>query len=284
MKTTLCLLALFHSIFSFSQTKEIPMLDLLANINATNSYANLYSKIEKQTYTIERQSEAIAALQEKQSELNAFFYRQFLYRKVFDQLELGMSLEALEFKKYTLERNGMGSYSKDWKPFQISTTNFNLPVIIFLDPFGYPLDEPYSKLEGFTDICLLFKNGNPELEKRYPKVFAKIRAGAIIFEDAAIEKYNLAAMQIPKLEFPSQFFVDTNNTLASRQKLAENLLSWIKEIVAPALSNYDETTTIVPAFLKIENEKFKKATVDQKIDFRIKFIEYLKKKYQMLWR
>lgn len=92
------------------------------------------------------------------------------------------------------------------------------------------------------------------------------------------------AMQIMMLGFPSQLFTNTNKSIAIKNMLADNLLSWISDQAAPVIKRYYPKGDIVANYLKLEKEKLANASIDKKIDLRIKFIEFLKIKYPELWK
>jgi hypothetical protein len=211
-----------------------------------------------------------------------FFFRQYLYRKVFDQLELGIIPDPLELEKNIKLHNQQSLNNANWKPFEISQFNNELLVVVFVDPGlrNLPLIfDDYSK-----DICLAFRNEETILKKLYPKLYKMIENNKLLFTKGPLPEYLVSAMQVPKLEFPSKLFANTNKSLEIRQKLAVNLLSWISNEVTPVVRYYDISGDIVNSYLKIEKIKLKQATVDQKIDLRIKFIEYLRKNYKILWK
>ncbi|MFT5252000.1 MAG: hypothetical protein ACI87N_001002 [Flavobacteriales bacterium] len=49
------------------------------------------------------------------------------------------------------------------------------------------------------------------------------------------------------------------------------------------IKNNDKKDNLVPSYLKLEDQKLANASIDEKIDMRIKFIEFLKIKYVELW-
>jgi len=283
MKKYLVILLLLFSFISFSQTEDKEVLNLMDSIQAVNPYENLYAEINK-LQAKERDDASIKLdLENQKAELNNFFFRQILYRKIFDQLELGITPDTLELEKYNHPIDNANFYwsTADWRLLKIPETGSKYPIVIFYDPETNTKLNDSQTLKGypFSDFGIAFKNGDPVLKTRYPKVYAMIQSGKIVFSIKSFETPSIVAMQAIKLEFPSNLFSNTDKSLQSRQKLADNLLSWISDVAAPVLNKDYTTENLVSSYLKVEKEKLKKGTVEDKIELRMKFIEYLRKKY-----
>ena len=283
MKKYLVILLLLFSFISFSQTEDKEVLNLMDSIQAVNPYENLYAEINK-LQAKERDDASIKLdLENQKAELNNFFFRQILYRKIFDQLELGITLDPLELEKYSHPIDNANFFwpTADWRLLKIPETGSKYPIVIFYDPETNTKLNDSQTLKGypFSDFAIAFINGDAVLKKRYPKVYAMIQSGKIVFSIKSFETPSIVAMQAIKLEFPSNLFSNTDKSLQSRQKLADNLLSWISDVAAPVLNKDYTTENLVSSYLKVEKEKLKKGTVEDKIELRMKFIEYLRKKY-----
>lgn len=289
MKLSLVISLLLSSIISFSQTENKEILSLIDSIKAVDPYENLYAEINELYAKEKNLAEQINVYKEQSVELKEFLFRQIIYRKVFDDLEIGIIPDTLELKKYySFSANDNNAYlmKSDRILFVFPKSDSKSPITVYYDPSTNSRLQNSEILKGypFSDFGLAFKNDDPVLKKIYPKVYAMIKSGKIIFSDKWFETEPVQAMQALKLEFPSIYFANTNKSLQSRQKLADNLLHWISDVAAPVLKREYTTENMVTAYLKIEKEKLKKATVDDKIELRMQFIEYLRKKYNAIWK
>jgi hypothetical protein len=288
MKKYLAIPLLLFSFVTFSQTDDKEMLSLMDSIKAVDPYESLYAEINELYVKEKNHADEIHHFKEQEVELKEFFFRQILYRNVFDQLELGISPDTLELKKY---RN-VSIYGDafwipdDWSLFEFPKPDSKSPIIIFYDPGTNARLNDSQILKGypFSDFGIAFKNEDPVLKKRYPKVYAMIKNGKLIFSPKSFATPPILAMQALKLEFPSSLFSNRDKSPQSRQILADNLLIWISDVAAPVLSHDYTTENLVSAYLKVEKEKLKKGNVEDKIELRMKFIEYLRKKYNAIWK
>lgn len=283
------LTALLSSFIALSQAEDKEMLLLMDSIKAVDPYESLYTEISELYAKEKNLAETINVYKEQSVELKEFLFRQILYRKVFDDLELGITPDTLELKKYySFCTNSNDSYlmKSDSNLFVFPISASKSPIIVYYDSGTNGKLKNSEILKGypFSDFGIAFKNEDPIIIKMYPKVYAMMKSGKIIFSYKEFQTQPIQAMQALKLEFPSRLFTNTDKSLQSRQKLADNLLSWISYEAAPVLSHEYTTENLVTAYLKIEKEKLNKATLDDKIELRMKFIEYLRKKYNAIWK
>jgi hypothetical protein len=287
MKTYLAIL-LLSSFIAFSQTDDKELLSLMDSIKAVDPYENLYTEINELYEKEKKHADEIHHFKEQEVELKEFFFRQILYREVFDQLELGITPDTLKLKKYRYTSNFGDVYwiNEDWSLFEFPKPDSKSPIIVFYDPATNTRLNDSQILKGypFDDFGIAFKNEDPVLIKRYPKVYAMFKSDKLIFSYKSFATPPILAMQALKLEFPSSFFSNRDKSNKSRQILADNLLSWISDVAAPVLSHEYTTENLVSAYLKVEKEKLKKGSVEDKIELRLKFIEYLRKKYNAIWK
>lgn len=279
MKSYLVIPLLLFSFISFSQTDDKKILSLMDSIETIQPYERLYVQNTELSAENQRYFLKSMHLRQNEAELKEFFFRQILYRKIFDQLELGIIPDQLELENYNMPGDQEQWIDVYWKLFEIPKSDSKSPIIVFIDPDIDILLKESSAFKNypFNDIGLAFKNGDAVLKKRYPKVYAMIKNRRIIFKDSNFETPLITAMQAPKLEFPSQLFAKTNRSPESRQKLAIDLLSWISNDAR----NYDVTGNLVPVYLKkVEKERLNNATVEQQINYRTKFIEYIIETYK----
>jgi hypothetical protein len=285
MKLYVLIPFLFTSIIVFSQHERKETLTLFDSIMAIEPYEQLYSKINTLQLQNEQQRDEFTRLNDDYTKLKEYLFRQDLYKKVFDQLELGIIPDSLELQNYFRPIDNNFWIYGDWTLFDIPKPDSKSPIIIFIDP---EIDadlrsSPGFKRYPFNDFGLSFYNGDTILEKRYPKVAALIKKGEIVFNVRSFAPSVIAYMQSPKLQFPSQLFINSNRSLKSRKIVAANLLSFISDQANFMIKNYDKKDNVVPSYLKLENEKLASASIDEKIDMRIKFVEFLKIKYAELW-
>lgn len=286
MKLYVVLPFFLTSIFVFSQNENKEMHNLFDSIQAIDPYEKLYSKINTQKATIENRENQIEIVNNNTTKLKEYFFRQELYRAVFDQLESGIMPEALQVENYYNSAKTAGWIDYDRKFFDIPKSNNTFFLIIFVNPYSDSQLRDSSIFKGypFTDFVLAFYNEDPILIKQYPKVAAMIKEGKIVFSVESFIPKTLSAMQVSMLEFPSQLFTNANKSVASKNKLASDLLSFISNQVRLAIRDYSNKSDIVTSYLKLEKEKLANASIDKKIDLRIKFIEFLKIKYPEIWK
>ena len=286
MKLRVFIPFLLTSFITFSQQEQKEMINLFDSIQAIEPYEQLYSQINSLSFEKKNQQNELQQLRENYQTLKEFFFRQVLYRKVFDQLELGIIPDSLEIETYLNSAKNGNWIQYDWTLFEIPKLNSKAPIIIFVDANSDAIVKEYSIFKGypFTDFGLAFYKEDTLLIKQYPKVAAMIKTGKIVFSMQSLEAPTLDKMQIMMLEFPSQLFRNTNKSITSKNMLADNLLSWISDQAAPVIKRYYPKGDIVANYLKLEKEKLANASIDKKIGLRIKFIEFLKIKYPKLWK
>lgn len=286
MKLYVVLPFFLTSIFVFSQNENKEMHNLFDSIQVIDPYEKLYSKINTQKATIENRENQIEIVNNNTTKLKEYFFRQELYRAVFDQLESGIMPEALQVENYYNSAETAGWIDYDRKFFDIPKSNNTFFLIIFVNPYSdsQVRDSSIFKDYPFTDFVLAFYNEDPILIKQYPKVAAMIKEGKIVFSVESFIPKTLSAMQVSMLEFPSQLFTNANKSVASKNKLASDLLSFISNQVRLAIRDYSNKSDVVTSYLKLEKEKLANASIDKKIDLRIKFIEFLKIKYPEIWK
>ena len=286
MKLYIVLAFFLTSIFVFSQNENNEMHNLFDSIQAIDPYEKLYSKINTQKATIENRENQIEIVNNNTTKLKEYFFRQELYRAVFDQLESGIMPEALQVENYYNSAKTAGWIDYDRNFFDIPKSNNTFFLIIFVNPYSDSQLRDSSIFKGypFTDFVLAFYNEDPILIKQYPKVAAMIKEGKIVFSVESFIPKTLSAMQVSILEFPSQLFTNANKSVASKNKLASDLLSFISNQVRLAIRDYSNKSDVVTSYLKLEKEKLANTSIDKKIDLRIKFIEFLKIKYPEIWK
>ena len=274
------------SLFVFSQNENNEMRNLFDSIQAIDPYEKLYSKINALKATLEDRENQIEIVNSNNTKLKEYFFRQELYRTVFDQLESGIMPEALQIENYYNSARTAGWIDYDRKFFDIPKSNNTFFLIIFVNPYSDSQVRESSIFKGypFADFALAFYNEDPILIKQYPKVVAMIKEGKIIFNVESYIPSPVSAMQVSVLEFPSQLFINSSKSPASKKLLASNLLSFISNQVRLAIQDYNNKADVVTSYLKLEKEKLATASIDKKIDLRIKFIEYLKIKYPKIWK
>ena len=286
MKLYVVLPFFLTSIFVFSQNENKEMHNLFDSIQAIDPYEKLYSKINTQKATIENRENQIEIVNNNTTKLKEYFFRQELYRAVFDQLESGIMPEALQVENYYNSAKTAGWIDYDRNFFDIPKSNNTFFLIIFVNPYSDSQLRDSSIFKGypFTDFVLAFYNEDPILIKQYPKVAAMKKKGKIVFSVESFIPKTLSAMQVSILEFPSQLFTNANKSVASKNKLASDLLSFISNQVRLAIRDYSNKSDVVTSYLKLEKEKLANTSIDKKIDLRIKFIEFLKIKYPEIWK
>ncbi|MDR6844252.1 hypothetical protein [Flavobacterium granuli] len=287
MKLKLTIVLLLFSVITYSQTKNKEVINLFDSIKSIDPYGELYSQIDRLEEEKNQIYQKGLILKQKNKVLKEFYLRQDIYRKVFDKLELGITPNQSEFAydSYNVPGDEGNWLMVDWQLFEFTNSTDKYPTIVYYQPAtdyeangllssgGYP----------FKDFGLAFFEGDTILKKRYPYVHSMIKKGKIIFKPQSFIFPLITMAQAPKLKFPTHLFAHTNKSTVSKEKLAHDLLSWLTYIVEPAIRNSNLKGDIVADYLKMEDEKLVNPTIDDKIQSRIKFIEYLKKNYQSLW-
>jgi hypothetical protein len=281
MKLYLALILLLSSLVTFSQTEDKDLLLLLDSIKAIDPIASLNSQLieldEKYTQAnIER-----FAMDQEYNMLVEFYMRQDLYRKIVDQLELGIKLNQSTLKPAYSSKRFYNFYSGNRSLIQIPPSGSTLPITIYID-------SPQGSNEFFgdypaNDFGLALSRGDTVLKKVYPKVYNMIKSGKIIFQYESLAPQIMRAMHVPGLHFPSDLSNNSNKSLKSKQNYADVLLDWISTDLSRAMRSIDPYRDVLGDYMKIEKKAYKKATIDEKINLRIEYIEFLKKKYRMTW-
>jgi len=204
---------------------------------------------------------------------------------VFDQMELGITPDSLQIQNYFRPEDKKYWMYVDWTLFDIPKPDSKSPIIIFIDPEidadlkGSPAFNGYP----FKDFGLSFYKGDTLLKKRYPKVTALIKKGEIVFNLRSFAPPVYAAMQSPRLKFPSQLFKNSDKSFESKKIVAAKLLSFISDQADSVMKYNNIKDNVVPSYLKLEDQKLANASIDEKINMRLKFIEFLKIKYTEIW-
>jgi hypothetical protein len=281
MKLYLALILLLSSLVTFSQTEDKDLLLLLDSIKAIDPIESLNSQLieldEKYTQAnIER-----FAMDQEYNMLVEFYMRQDLYRKIVDQLELGIKLDQSTLKPTYSSKRVYNFYSGNRSLIQIPPSGSTLPITIYID-------SPQGSNEFFgdyptNDFGLALSKGDTVLKKVYPKVYNMIKSGKIIFQYESLAPQIMRAMHVPGLHFPSDLSNNSNKSLKSKQNYADVLLDWISTDLSRAMRSIDPYRDVLGDYKKIEQKAYKKATIDEKITLRIEYIEFLKKKYRMTW-
>jgi len=100
MKLYLALFLLFSSLFTFSQSDDKDVLNLLDSINAIDPVENLTYRVNDLAYELSNVQINLRDLIEEYKMLEEFSLRQILYRKIFDQLEFGITPDTSELKSF----------------------------------------------------------------------------------------------------------------------------------------------------------------------------------------
>lgn len=285
MKSYVLIAFLFTSLIALSQHEKKEVLSLFDSIMAIEPYEQLYTKINTLQLENKQERDQFIRLNDDHTKLKEYFFRQDLYKKVFDQLELGITPDSLQLQNYFRPVDKKYWMHVNWTLFDIPKPDSKSPLIIFIDPEidaalkGSPTFNGYP----FKDFGLSFYNDDTLLKKRYPKVTALIKKGDIVFNVRSFAPPVYAYMQSPLLQFPSQLFINNNKSLESKKIVAAKLLSFIADQAGFVIKKNDRKDNVVPSYMKLEDQKLANASIDEKIDMRIKFIEFLKIKYVELW-
>lgn len=284
MKSYLAILLLLTSFNIFSQKEDKDLLMLLDSIKAIDPYQSLNSQVnELQDKNIQVNSE-LRYLREKNKMVEEFYIRQDLYRKIFDQLELGINPDLSQLKIFNDSKRNQSWYFDDWSLIQFPKSD-NKAIIVYIEDNADSSMQESHYFDKYTikDFGLALYNGDTILKQRYPKVFAMIQSGKIVFQILQLAPPAMMAMQIPRLQFPSDLTNNSSKSLKNKQKYANDLLNWISTDLSQAINSFDSKRDVLQDYLKIEKKAYSKASIDDKINLRIEYIEFLKKKYRMVW-
>lgn len=253
----------------FSQTDDKSMQRLFDSLNTIHLTDNLYNQI---SYLKQKDSSNAHDIYQ-QSKIIEYYVRQNVYRDLFDKIESGQmpQEDSLTAYYHTLFYDSL---------FRISDLNSGYPIIIFLSSDTVKI--PYGE-EGWIpayggDFAQRMAEMDASLAKIYPRVFEMLLNGSIQFQYSGY--FNPVGSEVPKFNFPTFYLKD--NTLIAKKALANDLLEFIydaENILRRFSDSYGFDGNLVPEYLKLEQKKFSKATIDAKIEFRRKFIEYLKQQY-----
>jgi hypothetical protein len=280
MKLYLALILLLSSLVTFSQTEDKDLLLLLDSIKAIDPIESLNSQLIELDDKYTRANIERFALDQEFSMLMEFYIRQDLYRKIVDQLELGIMPDQSKLYTYSSKRF-YNFYTGNRPLIQIPPSGSTLPITIYID-FS---QEPNEFFEGYPtdDFGSALRRGDTILKKVYPKVYDMIKKGKIIFSYESLAPQIARAMHVPGLHFPSDSSNNKKKTLESKQKYADDLTAWMSTDLSMAMRSVDPKINVLEDYMKIEKKVYSKPTIDEKINLRIKYIEFLKKKYRMTW-
>lgn len=280
MKLYLALILLLSSLVTFSQTEDKDLLLLLDSIKAIDPIVSLNSQLIELDEKYTRANIERFAMDQEFSMLMEFYIRQDLYRKIVDQLELGIMPDQSKLYTYSSKRF-YNFYSGNKPLIQIPPSGSTLPITIYIDS----AQDSYEFFEGYptNDFGSALSRGDTILKKVYPKVYDMIKSGKIIFSHESLAPQIMKAMHLPSLHFPSDVSNNANKSLKSKQKYADVLLDWISTDLSRAMRDIDPYRDVLGDYIKIEKKAYKKATIDEQIALRIEYIEFLKKKYRMTW-
>ncbi|QKJ63772.1 hypothetical protein [Flavobacterium sp. M31R6] len=282
MKLYLAIILLLSSIATFSQTEDQDLLKLLDSVKAIDPIESLNSQLIELDLQKTQANIDLFALRQDYNMLLEFYVRQDLYRKIVDQLELGINPDQSELEPFNSSPGRVKElYLGNWSLVQIPPAGSTLPITIYIDSsLG---GNPYFWYYPTKDFGLALSKEDAMLKKVYPKVFDMIKNGKIIFQYKPLAPQIVMAMHLPGLHFPSDLSNNSNKSLKSKQKYADVLLDWISNDLSHAMESIDPSRDVLGDYMKIEKKAYKKATIDEKITLRIEYIEFLKKKYRMTW-
>jgi hypothetical protein len=282
MKLYLALFLLFSSLFTFSQSDDKNVLNLLDSIKAIDPVESLNSQVNDLAYEIGKAQGDLRNLTQNRKMLEEFSLRQLLYRKIFDQLEVGITPDISEFEPFIASkmRNVWGV--DHWSLIDIPPSGSTLPITIYLDSSN--VFNPYSIDFPAKDFGLALYSGDTILKKIYPKVYDRIKSGKIIFEFKQLAPMVLQFMGVPRLQFPSNLSNTKRRSPESKQKYADELLDWIGNNLSSAMRSVEYSADVLGDYMKIEKKAYKKPTIDEKIALRIQYIQFLKKKHDLAWK
>jgi hypothetical protein len=281
MKLYLAIILLLSSITTFSQTEDQDLLKLLDSVKAIDPIESLNSQVIELDYKNQKAYSDLRELQQEYNMLVEFYMRQNLYRKIVDQLELGITPDTSELEPFSASKRLENLYLDNWSLIQIPPSGSTLPITIYIDS-GIDFN-PYFSGYNTKDFGSALTMGDAILKKLYPKVYDMIKSGKIIFQYKPLTPPIMMFMGVPGLHFPSDLSNNQNKSLKSKQKYADILLNWISTDLSKAMQDVDPERDVLGDYMKIEKKAYKKATIDEKITLRIEYIEFLKKKYRMTW-
>lgn len=284
MKLYLAILLLLSTFTSFSQTEDKDILLLLDSIKSIDPYLSLNKQVnelqDKNVYAYRD----LRHLREKYEELAEFYIRQDLYRKAFDEIELGIIPDQTELKLFNDSKRNQNWYFDDWSLVQFPKSD-SKPIIIYIEEITDLTMQESQYLDKYPikDLGLSLYNGDIILKQRYPKIYAMIKNGKIVFQFLRLTSPIMMAMEIPRLQFPSDLSNNSNKSLKSKQKYANDLLTWISNDLSRAMISIDSKSDVLGDYIKIEKKAYSKPTIDEKITLRLEYIEFVKKKFKMAW-
>ncbi|VXB93842.1 conserved exported hypothetical protein [Flavobacterium sp. 9R] len=282
MKLYLVLFLLLSSLVTFSQSDDKDVLNLLDSIKAIDPVESLNSQVNQLTYEIGKAQGDLRNLTQEYKMLEEFCVRQYLYRKIVDQLEFGVTPDTSELDPFITSKMRNVWLVDDWSLIEIPPTGTNFPITIFIDSSNDM--NPYFNDFPVKDFGLSMYNGDAILKKAYPNIFKKIKSGKIVFKFKQLAPMFLQFMGVPKLQFPSDLSNTKKKSLESKQKYADELLDWISSALSGAMKSVGYTSDVLGDYMKIEKKAYTKPTIDEKITLRIQYIQFLKKKYDMVWK
>jgi hypothetical protein len=279
MKVWIVAFLFLSSVPLYSQTKDNDLRSLLDSINAFDPMENLYSQINVLEYANSQQYLKLRTVKRQLNLLGEFCIRQAVYKKIFDQLELGLMPDKVEVEPWvSLNKYDVGSYDQ-WSLFEAPPLGRSWPITIYLNESTNYDHEQYP----VEDIGLALRQEDPILKKRYPTLFKMIKKGKVVFQMKPLTPMSLLESNIAKLRFPSYSPKVILNTAQHKQNYADDLLEWISKNLSPAIKRVEISRDVVADYMKIEKKAYRAPTIDEKINLRIRYIEFLKKKYSMLW-
>ena len=282
MKLYLVILLMLSSFITFSQSDDKDVLKLLDSIKAFDPIENLNSQVNELSFELAKYQGDFRNLTQEYKMLEEFSLRQFLYRKILDQLESGAIPNLSEFEPFIASKMRSVWGVENWSLFEITPSGNSLPITIFIDSSSDM--NPYFNGFPVRDLGLSLYNGDAILKKLFPNVFRKIQSGKIVFKFKQLAPMILQFMGVPRLQFPTNLNNSSSKSLEAKHKYADELLEWISSALSGAMRSVGYTSDVLGDYMKIEKKAYTKPTIDQKIALRIQYIQFLKKKYDMVWK
>ena len=271
---TVCLVSAFTV---FSQPKGKITLSLPDSFREIDIADNLYKEINSLEDDTKRLEDDAKTQMRNYNNLEEFCMRQNVYRSFFDKLELGGKPGSDSLSFY---------YKIIYGPlFNIPDSGKGFPVTVYYQSADTTKFSAWEE-RIHSDFANHFLAKDTLLLARYPRVYNMWKQEMIVFESAELGAPVLQPLQVPKFVFPA--FYAANNTTDAKKALADQLLTYISQSAPELISSfkrqgYDVDGDIIEEYVKLEQQKYAKATLDEKIGLRRKFIEYLKmlsKKYE----
>lgn len=273
---------MLSSFITFSQSDDKDVLKLLDSIKAFDPIENLNSQVNELSFELAKYQGDFRNLTQEYKMLEEFSLRQFLYRKILDQLESGAIPNLSEFEPFIASKMRSVWGVENWSLFEITPSGNSLPITIFIDSSSDM--NPYFNDFPVRDLGLSLYNGDAILKKLFPNVFRKIQSGKIVFKFKQLAPMILQFMGVPRLQFPTNLNNSSSKSLEAKHKYADELLEWISSALSGAMRSVGYTSDVLGDYMKIEKKAYTKPTIDQKIALRIQYIQFLKKKYDMVWK